>query len=290
MLTTIGRVAADALLRRIRPRPRATPTAPGPEIERSFAPPPERLVRDYLRHVGAEAHSYRGTLPPHLFPQWGLAAAGLALGRVDVPVERVLNAGCCLESLRPLPGGQRLHVRARVERFEPDERRTLIGVRIVTGTATEPDCVAATVVGVIPAGRRPGERKPERARVPTDAREIGFWRIGRGAGLDFGLLTGDLNPLHWLAPYARVFGHRGPIMHGFATLARAWEGVVRGRLAGAADALRTMDVRFTRALELPAGVGLYLRGENELCVGDAPGGPAYLTGTIRWQVPDPTPR
>jgi hypothetical protein len=281
MLATVARVAADALLRRLRPRPAAIPTVPGPEIERGFAPPPAGLVRDYLRHVGGEACSYRGTLPPHLFPQWGLAAAGLALGRVNVPVERVLNAGCCLESLRPLPSGQTLVARARVERFEQDERRTLIAVRIVTGTATAPDCVAATVVGIIPIRRRQGERKQERATVATDARAIDWWRIERGAGLDFALLTGDINPLHWLAPYARAFGHRGPVMHGFATLARAWEGVVRARLGGAADALRTMDVRFTRALELPASVGLYLRGKSELCVGDAPGGPAYLTGTFR---------
>jgi acyl dehydratase len=244
-----------------------------------FAAPPVALVRDYLHNVGGDAASYRGVVPPHLFPQWGLAAAGLALGRVNVPVERVLNAGCRLEVRRPLPAGTELSVRARVERFEQDERRAVIEVRIVTGTVASPDCLVATVVGVIPTGRGSGRRK-EPVRVAQDAREIGFWRLGRGAGFEYALLTGDLNPLHWLGPYARAAGHRGPVLHGFATMARAWEGVVRARLAGAAERVRGMDVRFTRALVLPAKVGLYLGPGGSICVGDAPGGPAYLAGTI----------
>jgi hypothetical protein len=280
MLATIGRVARDALLRRVRPRPGGPPQAPGPEVATRFSAPPAVLVRDYLRHVGGDPSAYRNVVPPHLFPQWGLAAAGMALGRVNVPVERVLNAGCRLEVIHPLPAGCELAVRARLDRFEQDERRAIIEVRIVTGTDALPDCLVATVVGVVPTGRGPAGRRKEPVRIASDAREIGFWRLARGAGLDFALLTGDLNPLHWLAPYARALGHRGPVLHGFATMARAWEGVVRARLAGAAERLTAMDVRFTRPLALPARVGLYLGPNGTLSVGDAPGGPAYLTGTV----------
>ena len=97
--------------------------------------------------------------------------------------------------------------------------------------------------------------------------------------------SGDLNPLHWAPPYARASGFRGAILHGFSTMARAMEGIIRHMYAGAAIRLGGVDVRFTRPLVLPARVGLYVRGREasrEVFVGDAPGGPAYLAGTF-WE-------
>ena len=62
-------------------------------------------------------------------------------------------------------------------------------------------------------------------------------------------------------------------------MARAIEGMNRGLYAGDVDALRSIRVRFTKPLVLPAKVGLYVR-DHEVFVGPAPGGPAYLTGTF----------
>jgi hypothetical protein len=82
-----------------------------------------------------------------------------------------------------------------------------------------------------------------------------------------------------VSPYARAFGHRSPILHGFCTLARTWEGLARTLHARDPERLRALDVRFTRALALPARVGLYVEGDG-VSVGDAPGGPAYLQGSF----------
>jgi acyl dehydratase len=111
------------------------------------------------------------------------------------------------------------------------------------------------------------------------ARELQYWRVGSDAGMAFAVLTGDFNPVHWMRPYARALGFKSKILHGFATLARALEGLNRALYAGAVDRIRTVDVRFTRPLCLPARVGLYLDGDTFM-VGDAPGGPAYLVGTL----------
>jgi acyl dehydratase len=75
-----------------------------------------------------------------------------------------------------------------------------------------------------------------------------------------------------------MMGFRGTILHGFATMARAIEGLVRARFAGDPARLRTFDGRFTKPLLLPARVGLYARGAD-VWVADAPGGPAYLAAT-----------
>jgi len=116
--------------------------------------------------------------------------------------------------------------------------------------------------------------------VPVDAREIAFFKLKPDAGLDFAKLTGDFNPVHWVPRWAKAFGFRNVILHGFGTMARAIEALNRGLLAGDVDALQEIDVRFTRPLVLPARVGVYVR-ENKIWVGDAPGGPAYLEGSFK---------
>ena len=62
-------------------------------------------------------------------------------------------------------------------------------------------------------------------------------------------------------------------------MARAIEGLNRSLFAGDVHRLSVVDVKFTRPLVLPAEVGLYVI-DNNLFVGDAPGGPAYLVGTF----------
>ena len=82
-----------------------------------------------------------------------------------------------------------------------------------------------------------------------------------------------------MPPAARAAGFKNVILHGFATLARAIEGMNRALFAGDPSRLATIDVRFTRPLVLPAKVGLYVRGD-EIFVGSAKGGPANLVGTF----------
>jgi acyl dehydratase len=122
------------------------------------------------------------------------------------------------------------------------------------------------------------------SRIPDGARELARWSLPRNAGLVFAALTGDFNPIHWIAPYARAFGFPGPIMHGFGTLGRAWEGLVRALFAGDAHRLRAVDVRFLRPLALPANAGLYVAG-TRFFVGGAHGARAALAGSFEEATP-----
>ena len=120
--------------------------------------------------------------------------------------------------------------------------------------------------------------------MPADSRELARIKLAANAGLEFAKLTGDFNPIHWLAPYAKSAGFRGCILHGFGTFALASSALVRGVLSGDGGGLRMIDVRFTRPMLLPARAGIYVRTAGEVFVGDAPGGAAYLTG--RYQIGD----
>jgi acyl dehydratase len=327
VIAALGGTALQGLLQKLAP-PRSPPALPGPELTAEVRPPAPALVRDYLRHLGADPGAYRGVLPPHLFPQWTVPLAARTLRGLPYPLLRMVNAGCRLEINASLPAGVPLTVRARLEEIAGDGRRVRLRQRLITGTSDCPDALVAYLYTVIPLstshslapvrrgegrgegagiGEKSGTPHPhplpggpgrggrtatptptgetghkEKGRVPGQAREIGRWELSVAAGREFAMLTGDVNPIHWLRPYARAFGFRGTILHGFSSMARAMEGVNRALFAGAVDRFGSFDVQLTRPLVLPARVGLYLDGQT-VHVGEAPGGPEYLRGECVWR-------
>jgi acyl dehydratase len=275
---SMGNTAVQALLQRFRPQPPRPLSLPGKELTARVLPRPPALVRDYVRHVGGDPAAYARTIPPHMFPQWTFPLAAQTLAGLPYPLLKVINTGCRLTVNAPLPAGEVLDVRARLESVEDDGHRVLLRQRIVTGTSKCPDAIVAELYLTVATGNGAARvlRKPA-VCVPPGARELAFWKLGPDAGLAFAMLTGDFNPIHWVRPYARAFGFASPVLHGFATMARTMEGLHRGLYAGAINRIGVLGVRFTRPLLLPARVGLYLDG-RDITVGDAPGGPAYMVG------------
>jgi acyl dehydratase len=263
-----------------------TVATPSEAVRATLAPRPQALIRDYVRHCGGDPSSYRKVVPPHLFPQWGFPLQAKSLRDLPYPLLKVLNGGCRVEVHSPLPSGEALEVSATLEDIDDNGRRAVLHQKIVTGTKSAPAAVTAHLYAIVPLGSKGDEKKggPKRAkkepaRVPQVVDELARWRLGPDAGLHFAMLTGDFNPVHWVPAYAKAFGFRNTILHGFATMARAWEGLNRHLYSGDIGAIKTLDVQFTRPLILPARVGLYVDG-HKLYVGDAPGGPAYLVGSF----------
>jgi len=287
MLRALGAVALSTL--RSEKIGGAQPQCPTAWIEREVPSPSPALVRDFVRNVGGDPSAYRDEIPFHLFPQWGLALASRAVSEAAYPMARVMNAGCSAEVRGPLPLGEPLHVKARLESIDDDGTRAILTQQIVTGTPSSPDALVATLRAFVPleAGTNGSSKKAARPKkngtgatlVPATAREIAFMRIGSSAGRDFAILTGDFNPIHWVAPYAKAAGFRAPILHGFGTFSRTVEALHRRLFSGDVHAISKIDVRFTRPLVLPTSVGVYVDGES-VFVGDAAGGVAYLAGTF----------
>jgi acyl dehydratase len=271
VLRALGRAALDSLSPKKR---RGVAVAPGPWIEAVLPARSAALVADYARHVGAAPEAYAGSVPPHLFPQWAFPLAGRTLAGLPYPLARAVNAGCRLTVRAPLLAGETLRVRAQLAAVDDDGRRVRLTQRIVSGTRKEPEAVVAELRAQIPLARRAGPAKAAPV-VPNDAEVIARLSLDAWAGLDFAVLTGDFNPIHWVPLWARAAGFRAPILHGFATLARAWEA-----LAQHGGAPRELDARFVRPLALPAEVVVATR-EDCIWVGDRPGGVAYLEGRFQ---------
>ena len=285
MLAMLGKTAARAFAQRMRKGPSSQVVTPGPEFQRSFAPLPDDLLDQYIAHVGGDPRAYRGVVPPHFFPQWAMPVAADALAALPYPILRVLNAGCRMQVNKLLPRNEPLHVRAQLAAIDDDGKRALITTRVVTSTESAPEGLVTEIYAFVPlaqpskngsnGGAKPA--KSEKPRVPEGCHEIAFSKLGADAGLSFAKLTGDFNPIHWVAPYARASGFRNVILHGFGTFARACESLNRGLLGGDVRKLALLEAKFTRPLVLPHAVGVYVR-QREIYVGDGIQGPAYMTG------------
>lgn len=203
------------------------------------------------------------------------------------PIAKVINAGCHLRIHGTLPLGQDLNISTRVSKVDDNGKRALVTIEVTTGTKEIARALTADLRLFIPLKSKTApepaapidqasaRRKPT---VPFGVRELFFQRFKQDAGLDFAFLTGDFNPIHWLGPYAKAAGFRRVILHGFGSFARVFDGVVRAALASDLRRLSELDADFTRPLLLPSDVGLYLNNEQQIYLGDAPGGAAYLVG------------
>lgn len=302
-ISGIGRIAFAALTAPVR----RMLGAPGESrVSRRMTkvadPLPPELIRQYLDHVGGDPDRYTREVPPHLFPQWTFDQLARTLEHLTMPLQRLVNGGCRLEWNEPLPDATPLHVAAQLVDVDESPRRVRLHHRIETGPRDTPEAVVADVFNVLPLGGSSGddERENEDAEasngeesdrgakvVAEDAEELEHWPIADDAGLDFAKLTGDFNPIHWLSPAAQAAGFSNTILHGFSTMARAFEGLARA--GGDDERPEALDVRFTNPLVLPAEVGLYLgpegSGDDEertVFVGDGPGETAYMMGEVSY--------
>lgn len=283
VLAALGRTALLALKQQRGSHGGASNFAvPGPEIVIERPPLSRELIDDYVRHLGGDPKSYRGIVPPHLFPQWTFPAIARTLEGLPYPILRVVNGGCAIEVLAAIPDNEPINVRARLSAIEDDGSRAVLKTSVITGTRSAPEALKIEFTSIVPLSsgadaKKADGAKKEKARVPQGAHEVTREQLSADAGLSFAKLTGDFNPIHWLPPYAKASGFRNVILHGFGTLARSWEGLTRGVLGGDVRAITSFEARLTRPLVLPHEIGLYTVG-HEIYVGDAPGGPAYLVG------------
>jgi acyl dehydratase len=216
----------------------------GAAIRRTIAPPPTALVERYIAWSGA-AGRYRRELPPHMVSQWSTPLVGELLLKLPYRLTRVINQGVTLKVNGPLPRGVPLELSASLQRIEEAGGRAKVTVLIVTGTAQQAALVETQLhLSFILPGPRPAKAPRAEAHEPN-WKTVGSWQARADDGLQFALLTGDLNPIHWCGPIARrsVFG--GKVLHGFGSLVRSYEALPEG-------SWREIDIRFLRPVPLPS--------------------------------------
>ncbi len=199
-----------------------------------------------------------GLLPPVYFTTWFLkpylqvlSADALSLnllGIVHLENELVVH--------RPLTRYDALSCRVGLEAFDRTETRMLITVKCENLAGGE---VASESRSLILARlKRSGSGSKKEAPEPPkrDWQTLRTLRFPEDLGRRYGLLSGDVNPihLHWLT--SRTFGFKRPIAHGFCHKAMVAHGLVRSLGGGDIARLRRLNIRFKDAVLLPGQASL----------------------------------
>ena len=265
--------------------PRQAPAIPGAlDRSRRCRRAPRTLVRDYIRHVGGDPGWYRGRVPPHLFPQWGFPLAARALAGLPLSARaRSMNAGCRIEIRAPLPAGEPLEVRARIESIDDDGGARSSSSGSSPGTPRVPEAIVAELRVFIPlaskaarAKRRARSRRPGPPCPPTRTRSRSC-ESRRTPGS-----TSPSSPATSTRSTGRALARASGLPHLHPP--RLLD--ARARHRGAEPiAFRRRPTRARRQSTCASrGRSCCRRGSASTCerrgiwVGDAPGGGAYLEG------------
>lgn len=253
MIRTWLRLLLKSLLARALP---SRPTRDYRPVTLTLDPPARYLVNAYRAWSGCPADR-PDELPPHLFCQWGLEPALRMFENSPFDLTEVINQGVSLRVNGPLPAGERLRLRVSLESIRDSGGATLVDMRIATGTREDPERVVAILHSAFlkPGGsQRAAMTKPFKAAVKHWL-PAGYWQAEAGDGLQFALLTGDFNPIHWLDSAGRKSPFGQKVLQGLGMFARTYE------LLAAQGPVRDIEVRFQRPVPLPSDV---------LCVETAP--------------------
>ncbi len=259
---------------------RVPPNWKVPPVQTGEEAPPEEVIRWFIDWCHGEHARYVGIVPPHLFPFWCLPICTRLLTQTGYPLPRIVNQGLSLTINGDLPRGQPLFLRASLEEIQPMDGKVAFRQRVVTSAEHAPRVIVADVLSTLVTKRR-GPRRARREH-HDEMREVMRFHMADGDGLAFGLLSGDLNPLHWSARYARFMGQQGHIAHGFAQFARSYEALVETH-----GPIHQAEARFVAPLRLPGDVILYRAAQPDdegwfrIELHSQPGDRLHMAGRVR---------
>lgn len=260
-------------------------------VERAGIAVEGAAIRAYARATGGDHlfafYGEGAVAPPFLAATWEPALALELLAGIDppLPLGPVVHLATECTWARPLRPGDRARCRVALERAEPVRR----GIRFTVSTRTwagegrlASEATSAFLLKVaLPDGPR---AEPDPSRAPAHGwAELVRWSLPASAGRRYARVSGDWNPIHLWGATARPFGFRAPILHGYATAARAAHALVDLLFHGDPLALRRMQVAFRAPLSLPCTATLFVAehgGERWFRVAAPDGSALYAEGTF----------
>ena len=176
VLTSLGRTAVMALQQQLHARGKPQdgsiaallPQLPGPEIEVKQSKLPRALIDDYVRHLGGDPRSYRGEVPPHLFPQWCMPLLARSVESLPYPLLKVVNGGCKVHVRGRIADDEPIVARARLVDIDDDGSRAVLHQSVQTGTVSSPDALAIACTS--PPNRPRTSASHANANVPKPCR------------------------------------------------------------------------------------------------------------------------
>lgn len=243
MLKTLGRIALSTALPSKKP---ASNPEHFPVISERVTSPSEQLIAHYIRWAGVTDNRYDGVIPPHMFTQFAMPICSQQIEMTRYNIGGIINQGCGMTLYHSIPRGSDLQVDCSIVDIIEDNGRARVHQRLAIAPvggekAIDVDFYTAFIIGK-------GVKKPKTNDTPPTFSSLGAWNASANDGLAFGILTGDLNPIHWIGPVAKMSPFKGKVLHGFGMFVRTFELIQQ---ASEQD-ITSIDVKFISPVRLPS--------------------------------------
>lgn len=273
MLKVLGQVISGALLSKVKKPGYAHPI--GEHLTSTVDPISNEVVDAFVKWLGVDR--YKNTIPAHFFPQWSIPLA-FELGKNHpYPLLKVINQGCSLKIHKDINRGQELFLDGVFVEAKKEQYKDRLHQRVVTKNDKGETLIEADIHSVFLTGRGPKKDKKPFV-LPSGAKKIGSWKASSVDGRNYGIISGDLNPIHWIGVAAKLSGFPNKILHGFATFSKTYETLVDGGFNPT-----EIDIKFLSPVVLPSEVNVYVvEGEsNEILVTNKKDTKLHLNGTFK---------
>ena len=185
------------------------------------------------------------------------------------PILGLVHIANRIEVLRAIAVEEPLDLWVRADNVQAHERGTTVDL-LTTVDAAGAAVLRESSTYLRRHGGAPGRGRGDRDTVPVAEQE---WDVTGSLVSAYARVSGDPNPIHTSALFARMFGFPHRIAHGMWTLARALAAL------GPFEAPYTVDARFQLPIVLPARVG-FARAGAAFSVHDVATGRPNLQGTV----------
>ena len=221
--------------------------------------PPESVVNNYHKWLNCTA-KYQSTIAPHLYPQWAIPELFKIGESLALPFHKVLNQGCKIKVNGELPKNQNLVGKVQVLDIKELEDKVRINQKIWTGPKENPIALEAEIYAVILKSNKKSFKK-NKAAVPINIdsmTKLATLFVSRDDARNYGLISGDINPIHMSKSMAKVFGLSNSLMHGFGL-----KGIIFEELERNGYTISELDLKFLRPVYLDKHIHLYIQKNDK---------------------------
>lgn len=243
MLKTLGRIAVKTALpigKKITQNPSEFVV-----LKETVKAPSKKLIESYADWAGAAEGKYDEVIPPHMFTQFALPVCAPQIETLRYNIGGIINQGCGMTIHGDIPVGEDLQVTSTIAGIEEENGRARVHVHFEVAGASGKKAVDVDLYVAFIIGK--SQKKPRAKQKSVEFESLGSWDAHKHAGLEFGILTGDLNPIHWITPMAKLSPFKGKVLHGFGMFVRSFEAIEKQ-----ADKIAAIDVRFVSPVRLPS--------------------------------------
>lgn len=212
------------------------------------------IVEQYHKWLNASA-KYQRTVAPHLYPQWAIPELFKLCTKYSLPLHKILNQGCRIKINASIPKGCNLVGQVQLSDIIDHDSKIRINQKIWTGPKENPMAIEADIHAVILKNNKKSFSKKKSTEVIDlkKSKLVSQIYISSKDAKNYGLISGDINPIHMSKFVAKSFGLRSSLMHGFGLKALIFEELERH-----GHTVDELEVKFLKPVYLNSYVKIFL--------------------------------